>query len=787
MNPHTIKPMIRWLRPIAAISIFSTLAMAAPLPNRAPIPFKVPAGLPDVAEALSPSAVEIDGWLGNRLEANAINRLLLVDSGPLLAGFRQKPGIHPWIGEHVGKWLHAATLAWSYTGEARLRAKLDEVAAALVACQEPDGYLGTYVPEKRFGLFEGADWDVWSHKYNLMGLLTYHQYSGNTAALEACRRMGDLLIRTFGPGKKSILSAGTHVGMAATSVLEPMVLLYRFTGDERYVGFARYLVDSWDEPKGPKIVATLLAEKQVNKTANAKAYEMLSNLVGLCELARATGEREWLTPVLIAWEDIVAKRLYLTGSASQAEHFREDYELPNQESAHVAETCVTTTWIQLNAQLVRLMGDSRYADELERTIYNHLAAAQRPDGAQWCYFTPLDGRKPYGPGINCCVSSGPRGMSLASQQAYYRIHADGVDGLAVSTFESSRATVNLNGVEVTASQQSGFPVRGSSSLTLRMKTAARFALHVRAPAWASPVQIVLAGQPAVTTIRYGWLTLPAREWKDGDRVELDFNLGGRVVEGTHHNAGLAALTWGPFVLACDSARNPGLPFPRRLGWAEFGKPPLALQTADPSVELVFATRAISARDPRPVAVNLVPFAAAGRDGGTYRVWLPAPGTKLVQDESLLADGLETRSRQGNQPGSIIDGDPGSIVVTFDSRFAVEDWYAVTLPQPMTIARVVFHHGRDFHDGGWFDAAAGRPRVQLQRESGGTWETVGELADYPPTTATGKASLKSGQPFVLRLRSPVKAVGVRVIGKPASGDNPHQAFSSCGELQAFDER
>ena len=116
--------------------------------------------------------------------------------------------------------------------------------------------------------------------------------------------MGDLLIATF-PAKKSILAAGTHVGMAATSVLEPIVLLYRFTGDDRYLEFARYIVKAWDEPGGPKIIATLLTEKKVNKTANGKAYEMLSNLVGLCELARATGDRKLLEPVTNAWKDIV--------------------------------------------------------------------------------------------------------------------------------------------------------------------------------------------------------------------------------------------------------------------------------------------------------------------------------------------------------------------------------------------------------------------------------------------------------------------------------------------------
>jgi DUF1680 family protein len=81
--------------------------------------------------------------------------------------------------------------------------------------------------------------------------MTYYQFTGNEPALNACRKAADLLMRTFGPGKQSILSAGTHVGMAATSVLEPMVLLYRCTGDERYLDFARYIVKSWDEPNGP--------------------------------------------------------------------------------------------------------------------------------------------------------------------------------------------------------------------------------------------------------------------------------------------------------------------------------------------------------------------------------------------------------------------------------------------------------------------------------------------------------------------------------------------------------
>lgn len=586
--------------------------------GREPLPFPTAPGWKDTAEVLSPSEIEIDGWLGARIMANATNRLLTVDTEPFLAGFRHKPGSHPWIGEHVGKWMHAATLAWAYTGDPRLRAKLDQVAAELVAAQEPDGYLGTYVPAQRFGLYEGADWDVWSHKYNLMGLLTYYQYTGHEPALAACRKMGDLLIKTFGPGKKSILSAGTHMGMAATSVLEPVVLLYRCTGDKRYLNFARYVVSSWDEPNGPRIVQALLTEKQVNKTANAKAYEMLSNLVGLCELARAGGDHTLIEPVLNAWQDIVSKRLYLTGSASQGEHFHDDYDLPNEAKAHVAETCVTTTWIQLNLQLLRLTGDAKFGNELEKTIYNHLAAAQNPRGDDWCYFTPLDGTKPYDSGITCCHSSGPRGMALAPLEAYLKEQVQGGDAVLVSTFETSSATLVLGGKETRVEQRSHFPYSGGSELRIEPVKPTRFAMLIRVPPWSEPLKLRVNGHEQSYTVEKGWAVIPARKWSAGDRVEIDFTLGARVTRGEHHNQGLAALQWGPFVLAYDAALNPSLPS-HGLDLARDASARLAASSG--ALQILADLKGPMGAAGQPAV--FVPFADAGATGGSYKVWLPA--------------------------------------------------------------------------------------------------------------------------------------------------------------------
>ena len=107
---------------------------------------------------------------------------------------------------------------------------------------------------------------------------------------------------------------------------------------------------------------------------------------------------------------------------------------------------------------------------------------------------------------------------------------------------------------------------------------------------------------------------------------------------------------------------------------------------------------------------------------------------------------------------------------------------MTLDAPVTIRRVVFAHGKTFHDGGWF---VGKPKVQVQRVKDGAWETVGELGVYAATTATDSKKLESGQPFTLRLSNLEKVQAVRIIGVPACGDNPKQSFSSCAELQAFE--
>ena len=406
--------------------------------------------------------------------------------------------------------------------------------------------------------------------------------------------------------------------MAATSVLEPVVLLYRATGDKRYLDFAQYIVRSWDERGGPKILTTLLREKQVNKTANGKTYEMLSNLVGLCELYRATGNAQFLEAVQNAWQDIVANRLYITGSASSFEHFHGDHELPNGPEANICETCVTVTWMQLNWQLLRLTGEAKYGDEFERSLYNHLAAAQLPRGDDWCYYTPLDGRKKYDKGITCCHSSGPRGMALAPQAAYFRGHDRDGDTVFINTLETSRATLKLGDKSVTIEQGAVFPYGGCSEIKFRVDKAATFGIAIRVPVWALRAWALSSAlETGGWQRKDGWLRLPPRSWDNGDEILFFFHISPKLIAGDHGNAGRAALAWGPFVLAYDQDRNGGLA----------ADDSLALVNAKSSLipkdgrQLAFDVRVATDAEKKPTTRVFVPFADAGAGGGQYRVWL----------------------------------------------------------------------------------------------------------------------------------------------------------------------
>ena len=321
---------------------------------------------------------------------------------------------------------------------------------------------------------------------------------------------------------------------------------------------------------------------------------------------------------------------------------------------------------------------------------------------------------------------------------------------------------------------------------------------MRLPTWSRISTLKLNGQTFVAKIGSDGYASIQRKWTKGDKVQLDFKLEPKVVVDAHNNAGKIAIMYGPLVLAADERLLGKVGTP--INCVSVGDPKLVAQTLAPQPApdavktwthaQVFPLKAIArlttatTKAGMPMDIQLIPFADAGAAGQNYKIWLPL---RSFPRANVLVEGLESRSRPGDAIGSINDEYIMSWANTHDNKLADEDWYAVTLDEPHTISYVLFAQGKTYKDGGWFDASSGKPRIQIQTSKNGEWKDAGELKEYPQTTAPNAMKLHGGEIFDLQLPAPAKAFGVRVIGKPACGERPNQAFSACAELQAFEKK
>jgi len=223
----------------------------------------------------------------------------------VLEPLRNKKGEPAWAGEYAGKWLDAASLYASGTGDEQLGQDAMRFASELMATQESDGYLGIELTARR-GLGSDWDWDVWNVKYAMAGLLTYYETSQDTASLHAAVRCGEWLINQFG-----MVSAADHPFFSSTMdggsnviVLDQLARLYRFTGERKFLEFAT------------AVVAHYPPLETMRGTCQAPiwhAYNLAGYLGGVVELAIASNSRSefiWLEKVC---ENITNWHIYPTG------------------------------------------------------------------------------------------------------------------------------------------------------------------------------------------------------------------------------------------------------------------------------------------------------------------------------------------------------------------------------------------------------------------------------------------------------------------------------------------
>jgi DUF1680 family protein len=493
----------------------------------------------------------IGGLLGYRMNVNLEKRLLKIDSAILLSGFRHRPGSQTWIGEHVGKFLFSASKTYTYTHDARIKHLMDDMVQKYIVCQLPDGYFGTYLEKDRW-----TEWDVWAHKYAIIGLLNYYSITGYQPALVTATKAADLVCNTFGEGKRDLMLAGDHVGLAPGSILEPMIDLYRYTGNQKYLDFARYILRAFEQPTGPKLVTQLEKYNDVTKVGDAKAYEMLSCFLGILKYYKLTGETKYLTLLQNAWMDIAQNRLYITGTASDHEVFKQTGVFKAENEDNMGEGCVTVTWVQFNLQMLQITGDVKYAAELERSVYNHLLAAENPQTGCVSYYTALQGAKPYrcDQGFSCCLSSIPRGISLIPEMLGGNISGN----FTVLFYENGEANTKItamdgSSVDLKVTSTTNFPIAGKVDFIVDPSTEKEFSINFRVPEWSTDFMVKIGTESYSKVV--GGIISVSRKWKKGDKAKVTFGMPLQILSGGISYPNQVAFKKGPQIFAIDQGLN----------------------------------------------------------------------------------------------------------------------------------------------------------------------------------------------------------------------------------------
>ncbi|MBO5271122.1 MAG: glycoside hydrolase family 127 protein, partial [Clostridia bacterium] len=279
-----------------------------------------------------------------------------------------------WRGEYWGKMMRGAAFVYEYTHDETLYNVLTETVRDMFTAAEEDGRVSSFTRDTEFDA-----WDLWGRKYVFLGMEYYYDIcKDETLKKEIVQflcRMADYIVRFIGngEGQKSITVASRHWrGVNSSSILEPMVWLYRLTGEQRYFDFATYIIENGGA-EGINIFELAyenkLAPYQYGVT---KAYETISCFEGLIEYYRITGIEKYLVAAVNFGKAIIDTDVTVIGTCG-CTHELFDHSTARQTAFYegiMQETCVTVTWMKYCSQLLRLTGERVFADCIEQSFYN---------------------------------------------------------------------------------------------------------------------------------------------------------------------------------------------------------------------------------------------------------------------------------------------------------------------------------------------------------------------------------------------------------------------------------
>lgn len=581
-----------------------------------------------------------------------IEQVGTLDNFRVAAGLKdgEYQGAMVFLDSDVYKWLEAVAYELRANPDPDLRKQADDIVELVAAAQQSDGYLNTYhqlvKPDDRW-----SDLDF-GHELYCAGHLfeaaaAYARLTGTTRLLDVATRFADLLDATFGPGKREATAGHPVVELG-------LIKLYEVTDNARYLDLAKFFIDV----RGRGVMRGLgwlkseyhqdrvpVREQDIIEGHAVRAMYLNA---GVTELYMETGETALLTAMQRQWRDMTRGKMFITGglgSQYEGEAFGDPYELPSDQC--YCETCASIGSVFWNWRMLLATGEARYADGMERALYNNVLSGLAADGNSFFYINPLlsrggYARKPWYE-VACCPPNLMR--LLASLPQYFMSYDD--SGLQVHLYGTATAQLAFeSGRPLTVSMQSDYPWDGKITLRIEATDGSSWQLRLRKPGWCREVGLAVNDEPiASPDIENGYLVLE-RAWQPGDVITLDLPVEPYLVQ-AHPRVDAVrdsvAIQHGPVVYCVEAADHPdvnvmdirlGEDAPLRAIWREglFGPGAVVIEAPGAAADVsewdgTLYRRVEECSEPplQPITVVAIPYYAwANRGANAMRVWIPRP-------------------------------------------------------------------------------------------------------------------------------------------------------------------
>lgn len=570
----------------------------------------------------------------------------------------------PFDDTDIYKTIEGAAYSMAVHPDAKLDAYVDSLITIVGKAQESDGYLYTartidplhphpWSGPERWVKENELSHELYNSGHMFEAAAAHYLATNKRNFLDIALKNADLLVKTFGPGKR-------HVAPGHEIVEMGLVRLYRITGKKEYLDLAKFFIDE----RGHRTYDKTSTDEWKNgmywqdnepviaqEDAEGHAVRAMYLYSGIADVAALTGDKEYIAAIDKIWNNMVGKKIYVQGGIGAVpggERFGADYELPNTTAYN--ETCAAIGDVFWNQRMFLLHGESKYIDVLEKVLYNGLISGVGLDGKTFFYTNAMQVTngvthhelEPERSGwfeCSCCPTNMARFLPSLSGYMY----AQKGNSVFVNLFIAGAANIEVGNKKVSIVQNNNYPWNGALSFAVTPEAPTNFAMRIRIPGWAkaeaipsdlyafknksaAKISLKLNGKAVAYKVENGYAVIN-RQWNKGDKVELNLPMEVKKVVANQalvDDKGKAALQRGPIMYCAEWKDNGGtvgnLAIPANATFKPVAEPDLLNGVTVLKGQVLSETKGETAKK---VELTAIPYYAwANRGKGEMTVWFP---------------------------------------------------------------------------------------------------------------------------------------------------------------------